>query len=126
MDMRYPIGYKIEADQLEDGNWRLFYTEKFAPDDVEAAQNSIKQFKLLAAATVILTEGELRVTLVDSRHEVMNFLGGEFLCASSLGRMTLTELLATAVLRIANAEKQHDEFLKTTNPIKRMGIGERG
>ena len=92
----YPIGYDIKAEQTEGGNWRLSYTEKFGPDDLEAVKNTMQilKFVLPDETSLELYEDRIVIQLKASRNYVMNYLAGEFLAVSSLGSMQLNEVLA--------------------------------
>lgn len=107
----YPIGYEITAEELEDGQWRLHYMEKFSEANPTVAKETAEKLKYLlpADANIETWIDRIIITVVAPRHTILSILAGEFLFVSSLGMMTLNELLATVMLQIAEAKESRKE-----------------
>jgi len=101
-----PSRIEFEAYEMEDGNWRLVYREYFKEleDDVFKNSVSIIQFikdrfeHKLKSINVNEKEKMIQIEAVGSREEIFNGLSNEFIQWSSLGKYTISELLALALL----------------------------
>jgi hypothetical protein len=111
MELRYPTGYDIKAEEIGDGNWRLSYTEKFAPGDLEAVKNSMEILNsvLPDEASLQLSGDTVVIELNASRDRVMDYLAGEFLAVSSLGKTTLNQLLAEVTTAYGARQQERRE-----------------
>jgi len=103
----YPIGYELKTQELEDGQWGLYYVEKFRPEDSFAYEQTAEKLKYLLPpnATIASQSDRVIISLVAPRQTILNILAGEFLIVSSLGRMPLGDVLATIMLQFAEAKK---------------------
>ena len=100
--VKFPTMLKVDAVELEDGNWRLQYEEYFKPEHLEAFKNS---FILLKEAskekvnlTVDLDEDSccVHVIIEGPRGVVFGFLCGEFFGLSNIAQLTLLDLFVGA------------------------------
>ena len=98
MQLRYPIGYDIKAEQTESGNWKLEYTERFRPEDYEAYKTSIGLIKSLYPGCKLESDRVI-ISINSTRDEILNFLAGEFLFTSSLGKLSLAELVGALTVK---------------------------
>jgi len=100
MELKMPKWYKIEAQELEDGKWKLHYEEGFDPAHYQAFKSSAEVLKK-AGLNVTISSNRAIVEIEGSKETIMNFLAGEFLMTSELGQMRLAELFAMLMIKAA-------------------------
>jgi len=106
VELKMPKWYKIDAQELQDGKWKLHYEEGFDPAHFEAWKLSAESFKG-TGITPIIEHDRAIVDIEGPRRLVLNFLAGEFFMTSDLGQMRLGEIFA--ILTLKAAERSRDD-----------------
>lgn len=96
--LKYPVKLKIEAVELEDGNWKLSYEEYFRAEDLEAFKASLKFAEKMPSLKIFLDEERccIEIEVGGARGAVFDFLCGEFFVLSNLAQKSLQELFVLA------------------------------
>ena len=115
----FPKRYDISAWEEENGEWSLRYKEEFDPNNpfFEEAVKQTTAFMEMLGYKVTRAGSSLSVELTGSRDEILTILAGEFLLASSLGRMSLAELLVKFAIK-AIGESKLSEAIEKLNEGK--------
>ena len=110
--LKFPTGLRIDAAELEDGNWRLSYEEYFKPKDLKAFKNSFTLMKEVSKKLedfkVALDEDDycIRVILEAPRGVVFSFMCGEFFSLSNIATMTLGDLFIRACVGVMTFKEE--------------------
>lgn len=123
MDIREPIKYEIIIEGIGEGKWKMLYKEYFKPEDLEAFKNSAELLNALPLADLgmsksIVNEEEHSVTneVVTEKEKLMDYLAGEFLIMSSLGKMTLREIMIATAIAAPYMPKPPGRLIPTHPP----------
>jgi len=97
-----PKRLKIEAEQLDDKNWRLHYIETFPEMPKEAFEFSMKAAKNLGI-TMKKRKNTAYYTVIGTRDAIFGAILAEALGMSKIGDITLREIFALVTLGFAGA-----------------------
>lgn len=99
MKMIWPDKLKLVAETIGEGLWKVNYIERFNHPDSEAIKNGANMLKQCAnycgikMRVRVLKDG-IAVSMQGTREGVYDFVVGEFLPQSSLGKITLGNLFS--------------------------------
>lgn len=106
MIVKHPIWFKVEAKEAEDGEWELCYEEGFREEDrqafkfgAEVAEAAMKASGILATIELKQNSAVLKTKL--PHDDIYNILAGEFLSCSTVGKMSIVDLMLLASMRAA-------------------------
>lgn len=103
IDVRMPIRYEIEAEELHDGSWLLYYAEYHSKKNWDEAKSS-SGFKLVTAITERMgvevqfdeTQRKAYYMLIGSKAQVFSALAAEFTAMAPFGDLTIKQLMILA------------------------------
>jgi len=110
--VHYPIRLKIDATRLDDGKWRLRYTETFDEDTPEEAVRKTVEVVKALGIPIRARDKTVSFTITGSRDRVFGVVLGEALALSEFGDLTLRDIFEMHAIvmsesRLGNVRKSH-------------------
>jgi hypothetical protein len=116
LGLRLPISYEVSLKRLPDGSWSLIYVEEHDMQSLTEEQitKAIEnQNKLFGTDMQLSAEGN-KVTLKGQgkRNSLAAGMMMEFMAATDMGKMSISELVVLATLGASKLEALKDEVMK--------------
>ena len=123
MKIIWPDKFKVKAEKIGEDRWKMNYIERFEQAPQAVVNDTAKMLKninkLFASdeLKVRVLKGGISVSVKGSREEIFNYLTGEFLPQSTLGKKTFAEVFIGLGVA-AGLMKPDPDLLKRLEQVK--------
>ncbi len=126
MKVIWPDKFKVRAEKIGENKWKLNYIERFEKVPQAVVNNTAKMLKNMKKLfggdelKIRVLKGGISLSTEGSREEIYNFIVGEFLPQSTLGKKTLGELFI-ALGAAAGLMRPDPNLLKKLEQVVTLG-----